>query len=205
MRDVTLNFDQPLKKVWMALTQSEAQLDEAALVRRATRGDGDAFTQLYDTYVERIYRHISYRVKHLADVEDLTQEVFLRAWRAIQGYRYEEKPFLSWLYTIAHNLVVDYYRKKERESQSYVQQANGLVEGQRDPAMEEFLDLDVVRRLLARLPGDQQQVLMLRFIEGLDYSAVATAMDKSEGAVRVIQLRALRKLRQLLEEEGGQG
>lgn len=186
--------------MWGVLTDSRAGSTEEALIQQAIHGDGDAFTRLYDIYVGRVYRHISYRVATVADVEDLTQEVFVRAWRSIRRYKPGERPFLAWLYTIAHNLVIDYYRKKGREHVVSLEEPLGKIGTRLDPNIEEVLDLDVVRRMLERLPGDQQQVLMLRFVEGLDYIDVAAALGKSQGAVRVIQLRALRRLRQLLEE-----
>jgi RNA polymerase sigma-70 factor (ECF subfamily) len=153
--------------------------------------------------MERVYRHIYYRVGVVADVEDLTQEVFIRAWRSIGRYKPRKRPFLAWLYTIAHNLVIDHYRSKGREHLVRFQEAAPVAEGQQDPEMDSLLALDVVRRLLARLPSEQQQVLMLRFVEGFDYAEVAAALGKSQGAVRVIQLRALWRLRQWLE--GGEG
>lgn len=171
---------------------------EEALIRQANRGDGEAFTRLYDMYMERVYRYVSYRVGIVADVEDLTQEVFLRAWNSIRGYQ-PRKPFLAWLFTIAHNLVIDYYRKKGRQLEVTLDDLPLSTGGAEDPEMEEMVDRDTVRRMIANLSGDEQQVLMLRFVEGLDHSAVATAIGKSQGAVRVIQLRALRRLRQLLQ------
>lgn len=171
---------------------------EEALIRQATRGDGEAFTRLYDMYMERIYRYVSYRVSIVADVEDLTQEVFLRAWNSIRGYQ-PRNPFLAWLFTIAHNRVIDYYRKKGRQLETTLDDLPLSTGGAEDPEMEEMVDRDTVRRLIAHLSGDEQQVLMLRFVEGLDYSDVASALGKSQGAVRVIQLRALRRLRQLLQ------
>ncbi len=165
-----------------------------ALLEQACHGDGDAFTGLYELYLQPVYRHIHYRVGLLADVEDLTQEVFIRAWRGIGRYKRGTSPFLAWLYTIAHNLVIDYYRKNGRQHQVSIDGLLQLACGEQDTELEAVLDLQVVRELLARLPRDQQQVLMLRFVEGLDYEAVATTLGKSQGAVRVIQLRALRRL-----------
>jgi RNA polymerase sigma-70 factor (ECF subfamily) len=185
--------------MWRALAESEEAIPEVTLVQQAVGGDGDAFTHLYDIYVERVYRHIAYRVRVVADVEDLTQEVFVRAWHAIRRYKTGQRPFLAWLYTIAHNLVIDYYRKKGRELLSPLEELPPRVSGQSDADTELFLDRDVVRRMLAQLPEDQQKVLMFRFVEGLDHAEVAAALGKSQGAVRVIQLRALRRLRQWLE------
>ncbi len=164
------------------------------------RGDGTAFTQLYDQCLARVYRHIAYRVASAADVEDLTQEVFLRAWRAIGGYKLGRSPFLAWLYTIAHNLVVDYYRKKGRQREARLEAAEMIGDMTQTEGLESVEHLDAFRLYLIDLPNDQQQVLMLRFVEGLDHATVAATLGKSEGAVRVIQLRALRRLRTQLEK-----
>lgn len=185
------------------MIESSNEPTEGVLVLQATYGDGDAFTRLYDVYVGKVYQYIYYRVRKTTDVEDLTQDVFIRAWRSIQRYKPGKAPFLAWLYTIAHNLVVDYYRSKRREPPVTFGETLTASGSAEDPDIESFIDLDVVNRLLERLPADQQQVIMLRLIEGFDYNDIAAAMGKSQGAVRVIQLRALRRLRQWLEEGGG--
>ncbi len=103
------------------------------------------------------YRHISYRVSIVADVEDLTQEAFLRAWNSIRGYQ-PRKPFLAWLYTIAHNLVIDYYRKKGRQLEATLDDLPPSKGGAEDPEIEEMVDRDTVRRLIANLSDDEQRV-----------------------------------------------
>ncbi len=186
--------------MWEAATGPRPQSAEEPLVQKAMQGDGDAFTRLYDMYLDKVYKHIYYRVTVVSDVEDLTQETFLRAWRSIKSYRPTEKPFVAWLYTIAHNLIIDHYRKGGRDKTVPLEDVSQSAQGHRDKGMDAMLDQDVVRRMLSRLAGEQQQVLMMRFVEGFEYSDVAAALGKSEGAVRVIQLRALRRLRELLEQ-----
>lgn len=176
---------------------------EWLLIERATRGDGSAFTGLYETHVKQVYRYVAYRVTAAADAEDITQEVFLRAWRKIKAYKVSEKPFLAWLYTIAHNLVVDWYRSKGRTNEVSVEEAPQAQSLHTDPDTDYILDQQVVRGVLKALPSEQQQVLMLRFVEGFDYPQVAATLGKSQGAIRVIQLRALRRLRTMLEEGTG--
>ena len=90
--------------------------DDTLLVRRAISRDPEAFGRLYDMYVDRVYRHVYYRVGNVADAEDLTQQVFLKAWQAIDRYKKTASPFLAWLMTISHNLVVDFYRTSNREN-----------------------------------------------------------------------------------------
>src|SRR5437762_6742034 len=85
---------------------------EAARIQRAQRGDAGAFAELYDEHLDRVFRHVLYRVGNRADAEDLTQQVFLRAWQALGRYRITGSPFIAWLLTIAHNLVVDHYKAR---------------------------------------------------------------------------------------------
>ena len=92
---------------------TEATADIDLLIDGAISGDADDFGRLYDFYVERVYRHIYYRVGNTKDAEDLTQQVFIRAWKAIGRYQITTSPFLAWLMRISHNLVIDYYRSKK--------------------------------------------------------------------------------------------
>src|SRR5688572_3306276 len=92
---------------------SHPPFDERELVARATQGDEGAFTALYDYFFDRIYRHVYYRVGRTQDAEDLTQQIFLQAWRALSRYRQTETPFVAWLFTIAHNTIVSFYRRQK--------------------------------------------------------------------------------------------
>ncbi|MCD6568491.1 MAG: sigma-70 family RNA polymerase sigma factor [Dehalococcoidia bacterium] len=172
------------------------------LIERAKSDDTDAFGKLYDMYVDRIYRHVYYRVGNAADSEDLTQEVFMKAWQAIGRYRITDTPFLAWLMRISHNLIVDSYRKKKRD-ESYLDDDSWIIDSAPTPeeAAELGYDRRRLRRAILRLHGDQQQVLIMHFIEGFTYTEIASSLGKKEGAVRVIQHRALTRLRQILEKE----
>ncbi len=88
---------------------------ETLLVQRAIGHDPEAFGRLYDMHVDRVYRHIYYRVGNVTDAEDLTQQVFLKAWQAIDRYKKMSSPFIAWLMTISHNTVVDFYRTRKNE------------------------------------------------------------------------------------------
>ena len=95
-------------------TNTSSDID--LLVERAIDGDANAFGRLYDMHVDRIYRHVYYRVGNVADAEDLTQQVFIKAWQAIHRYKKTASPFLAWLIKISHNLVIDFYRSKKSET-----------------------------------------------------------------------------------------
>ena len=180
-----------------------ADLDE--LILRAKEGDAWAFGQLYDLHVDRMYRHIAYRVGNNKDAEDLTQEVFIRAWRAIGKYKITSTPFVGWLMRISHNLVVDTYRKRSGESETYLEDWSFISDPAPSPqeATESVFTRERLRQAIRLLPGDYQQVILMRFIEGFSYSEIASTLNVREGAIRVRQYRALRQLRTILEGEKG--
>jgi len=184
---------------------SEGQTsDEAMLVERAIGHDAEAFGRLYDMHVDRVYRHIYYRVDNEADAEDLTQQVFLKAWQAIDRYKKMASPFVAWLMTISHNLVVDFYRTKK--DKAYLEAevlANGSASSP-ERAAEASFEQQRLRRAILQLGGDEQQVVILRFIEGFEFAEIASLLKKKEGNIRVILHRALVKLRSILEKEGEQ-
>lgn len=162
--------------------------------------DPEAFAALYDRHLERVYRHIRYRVESIPEAEDLTQQTFLQAWRAIHRYRKGSSPFLAWLLTIAGHLVIDHYRRSRKESPLEAALASQALSADPERAAEMGLFQQQVRIAIATLPPEQQQVVMMRFIDGLGYPEIASALGKKEGAVRVIQYRALRQLRTILEK-----
>jgi RNA polymerase sigma-70 factor (ECF subfamily) len=179
----------------------EPTSDEPKLVRRAVGHDPEAFGRLYDIHVDRVYRHIYYRVGNEHDAEDLTQQVFLKAWQAIDRYKRKASPFIAWLMTISHNLVVDFYRT--RKDKAYIE-AEILADGPAsspEVAAEASFEQQRLRRAILQLGSDEQQVVILRFIEGFEFSEIASALNKKEGNIRVILHRALVKLRNILEKD----
>jgi len=183
---------------------SEGQTsDEAMLVQRAIGHDAEAFGRLYDMHVDRVYRHIYYRVGNEADAEDLTQQVFLKAWQAIDKYRKMASPFIAWLMTISHNLVIDFYRT--RKDRAYLEAETLADDSSLSPerATEASFEQQSLRRAILQLGGDEQQVVILRFMEGFEFAEIASHLKKKEGNVSVILHRALVKLRNILEKESG--
>ncbi len=176
--------------------------DEATLVQKAIGHDASAFGRLYDMHIDRVYRHIYYRVGNQADAEDLTQQVFLKAWQAIGRYKKMASPFIAWLMTISHNLVVDLYRTgKDR---AYLE-ADLLADDSTlrpEQVTEAGFQQQRLRRAVLQLSGNEQQVVILRFMEGFEFAEIASLLKKKEGNVRVILHRALMKLRSILEKEG---
>jgi RNA polymerase sigma-70 factor (ECF subfamily) len=175
--------------------------EESALIARATRGDERAFTQLYDRHADRVYRHIFYRVDRTEDAEDLTQQVFLLAWRGLKGYQPTRSPFIAWLLTIAHNTLVTFYRRQKTAFSLDAAEIDWPSPEEMEKGAEVRLDHERVRQAMRMLRADYQQVLALRFLEDLGHREIAGAIGKSEANVRVIQYRALHELRRILDGE----
>jgi RNA polymerase sigma-70 factor (ECF subfamily) len=175
--------------------------DEAQLVHQAKSGDSEAFAQLYDAYIERVYRYILFRVSEDIATEDLVSQVFLKAWQNLDRYKTGSSPFIAWLYTIARNLVIDYYRaKKDTVS---LDKAATLPSNTKRPEeeVEARFDLEAMRDGLQSLTGDQQQVLILKYIAGLPNENIARIMKKQEGTIRGLQMRALQTLSKYMHEK----
>lgn len=153
------------------------------------------------TYLDAIYRYLYFRVGNEAQAEDMTEEVFVRAWEALPRYRPGKHPFKSWLYRIAHNLHVDYRRKNVPVSVSELDLERRMDE--RPLPEDEILrrqDLASLSEAVQQLDEVEQQVVLLRFVDGLSHREVAQIIDKSEQASRVIQHRALNALHAQLSE-----
>lgn len=182
------------------MLRGELKTSDDAIIRRAQALDPGALAELYDRHFDGIYRYAYTRIGHQADAEDLTEQVFLRMVDSIQSYRPRRGAgFSSWLYRIAHNLVVDRYRRAGRE-------AVALADHVEDPTPRTNPELVLQasedrRRLLEaiqQLTPEQQQLVALRFIDSLDVDEVARIMKRRPGAIHSMQHRALASLNRLL-------
>ena len=180
---------------------NKSTIDVELFIDGAVNGNADDFGRLYDLYVERVYRHVYYKVGNTKDAEDLTQQVFIKAWKAIGRYRKTASPFIAWLMRISHNMVIDYYRKKR--DTTYLDNEWEFKDSYSSPerSAEERFDQQQLRKVILRLPGEQQQVILMSFIEGFTYTEIAAALNKKEGTIRVILHRALKKIRQMMGVE----
>ena len=170
------------------------------MIDAAIGGDHQAFVVLYDRHVERVYRFVYYRVGNRADAEDVTQQVFLRAWNAIGRYRRTQAKFIAWLLTIAHHLVMSLWQSTREQRTWETHSVDDTMPARArwaDPEAEVVAQLDrqAVRQAVLRLRPEHQLVITLRFVEHLDYADIAAILGKCEGTVRVIQHRALAELR----------
>jgi RNA polymerase sigma-70 factor (ECF subfamily) len=185
------------------------------LVKQASDGNRWAFDQLIDRYQRDIYRMIYYRIRARMDTEDLTQDVFIRAYRSISRLREPER-FRSWLYTIAVNRVNDYLRKKRVRSIFKSSDEGVDIQPETDElrerpeALEQVLKEDFWRqvgRIAKKLSKMEREVFMLRFLDGLNINEIAQILRKSESTIKTHLYRALAKfkkekgLRQFLQED----
>jgi RNA polymerase sigma-70 factor (ECF subfamily) len=153
-----------------------------------------------------VYRYLYFRAGSHPEAEDLTEEVFLKAWEAIGRYRWQGRPFLAWLYRLAHNTHIDHVRtQKPTSSLNNEERPIELASSAAAVELARALDADVLAQALSQLTLDQQQVIIMKFIEGLDNEQIAQAMDKREGAIRALQMRALISLRRVLANQGERG
>jgi RNA polymerase sigma-70 factor (ECF subfamily) len=180
-------------------TQSpDSETQEALLVKKAVSGDSSAFAGLYEIYVDDVYRFIFHRVGHEQTAEDLTSQVFLKAWDKLGRYEIRGLPFGAWLFQIARNTVIDYYRTYK--------ETLPLEHLNSDPAVnvakevEKQLEGEWLRTVLQHLTEDQREVLVLKFINGLKTQEIAQVMGKRQGAIRALQMRALQALAEILGE-----
>ena len=181
----------------------EQQVDLEQLVARARRGDPDAFAGLYESLAPRVLRFLRYRVSDPSQAEELLQQVFLQMIAALPRYQPRGLPFAAWVFRIARNAVIDAGRvQRPSVPIELVHDVPSEAPGPDELAItnDEHAGLRVA---LERLPRDQHDVLIYRFFAGLSPREVAPLMDRSEGAVRVLQHRALGALRQLLAGAGG--
>jgi RNA polymerase sigma-70 factor, ECF subfamily len=187
-------------------TSSEADEAEASrligLVELARGGDSEAFGMLYDHYQTSVYRFLYYRVGSVALAEDLMSETFFRALRSMSSFRWQGKDFGAWLMTIARNLTADHY-KSGRNRLEYTTEDmsahDSATEGPENAVLASLTN-EALLEALGELPTEQQECLVMRFLQGLSIAETAQVLGRSDGAVKQLQLRGVRNLAKLLPE-----
>ncbi len=172
--------------------------DEQDLVHRAQNGDKEAFTELYETYFGKLYRYVVVRIGNRAEAEDMTQQVFVKAYKSISSYRWRGVPFSAWLFRIAHNLIVDFFRKESKRPTVPLEESLVASDDNVQKVVERRLDVERVMAATRQLTAAQREVISLRFAGGLAIAEAARVMGKSEGAVKALQHSAIAALRRVL-------
>ncbi|MDD5369595.1 MAG: sigma-70 family RNA polymerase sigma factor [Anaerolineaceae bacterium] len=171
------------------------------LIVRAYYGDREAFGDLYERYLTRIYRYIYFRIANSDEAEDLTEVVFQKAWEALSGIRLEDFQFKAWIYRIAHNQVIDRYRTHRVEIS--LEQLNAVGDADQDPEAAQSTHewIGELRNSVLSLEPIFQEVILYRFVLGYSHAETAEIMGKSVIYVRVLQHRALAKLKDRVMKE----
>ena len=174
------------------------QFDDEQVIKQVKNGDAEAFGMLYDQYAEVIFRYVYSHLENRLDAEDLTEEIFLRAWRALPKYDERGLPFSAFLFRIARNSLIDYYRQRKT-----VQSIDDIEIQSHEAGPEEAVDIRIentdLRNRIAELREDYRNVIIFRFLSGLSPEETAQVMQRSVGAVRVLQHRALSALKDLMD------
>jgi RNA polymerase sigma-70 factor (ECF subfamily) len=181
--------------------------EELDLVRRARLGDHEAFAQLYEAHFDKIFRYVVLKIRNQTEAEDMTQQVFVKAYESIGSYQNQGVPFTAWLFRIAHNQMVDYVRKSAKQQTTWLDEDMPIrddsdLEGE----VETKIEMEKVVLAAKNLTKAQQEVISLRFAGGLSITEAAKTMRKSEGAIKALQHSAILALRKTLlaGEQNGQ-
>jgi len=182
-------------------TQIQQTQSEEEIIGRSLK-DPAAFKPLYEKYFKPVFVFTFHRVGDKAVAGDITSQVFLKAWSNLDRFSFNRTPYLAWLYTIAHNAVIDHYRTRKvtaalDDVQLSQQDHAEVVENEIDLSAE----MKLVKRALQGLTDDQQKVLTLKFIDGMSNHEIARHLGKREGAIRALQMRGLQALAKQLEEK----
>ena len=183
-------------------SDAQPSVDEA--VGRAQKGDAAAFAVLYEDYYDRIFRYVSFKTGNSLEAEDITAEVFVKMLESIDSFRWQGYQFSSWLFRIAHNLVVDHFRKRGRRHIVTLDDAPAAAT-EYNPDLDRKLDVDMsmvpVQEAMKDLTDLQREVISLRFAAGLSVAETARAVGKKDNAVKALQHAGIKKLRGLLSAE----
>ena len=184
-------------------TAAMSEADEMQLLAAALQFDEVALSELYDRYEAKIYNYIYRRCGEQALAEDLTAQVFLKMLESIRDNKSWHSSFSGWLYRIAHNLVIDHYRRRDRQPSVNIDDAPPTASDLEDPVETAQMNTDAerLRAAIGRLTDEQSEVVSLRFLEGYSIAEVAAMVGRSEGAIKALQYRAVAALRSLLYDE----
>lgn len=174
-----------------------------ALVELAQGGDTEAFGQLYDRYVTGIFRYVYFRVGNTQLAEDLTAETFLRALRSLHTFQWKGKDFSAWLTTIARNLINDHFKSRRVRSEFSTDTFPDRADAGRGPEEDVLASLsnEELMHAVASLPDDQRDCVLMRFVQQLSIAETAQVLGRSEGAIKQLQLRAVRGLAKMLTQD----
>ena len=172
------------------------------LVERAQQGERSALEELYLLHFDRIYSYLHMSVGNRHDAEDLTTQTFLKMLESIKRFRWQSAPFSAWLFRIAHNLAMDHFRATRRwQPEEDVPEPAGEEEPSAEAEAMQAIGRQSMLELIEDLSHEQQQVLTLKFVFNFSNADVATILEKTEGAVKSLQHRALVSLQKQIAQQ----
>lgn len=180
----------------------EARERLIALVELARGGDAEAFGLLYDHYQPSVYRFLYYRTRSVVVAEDLCSETFFRALRNMSSFRWQGKDFGAWLMTIARNLATDHFKAGRTRLEMTTEdmgQHDDATEGPENAVLATLTN-EILLESLTKLPNEQRDCLIMRFLQGMSIAETAAALGRSDGAIKQLQLRGVRNLAKLMPE-----
>ena len=176
-------------------------MDLRAEILKAQRGDRDAFCRIYDAFADKLFRFLLYRVGNKYNAEEILQDTFIKAWKALPKFEVEGSNFSAWMYRIAANTANDYFRKTYRNPEpldiNEIDVSDHVLIEEQYELQEEA---QLLKEVLERLPAQYKQVLELRFIQNMTVDETAKIMGRTNLAVRLAQHRALNKLREISQK-----
>jgi RNA polymerase sigma-70 factor (ECF subfamily) len=179
----------------------DVELEIQALVDRAQRGDREAFASIYERLAPKVYSYLYHHANGRAHVaEDLVEDVFVKVLEKLGSYQNRGLPFASWVYRIAHNHLVDYFRTQPRQGVVSIDDCYHLVEPHAERSLDQTLTHTELAKALKLLTEDQRRVIILRFLQGLNIVETARVIGKTDDAVKKLQARGLMALRRVLGE-----
>ncbi len=183
--------------------------DEKHLIKRAKDGEAEAFGLLYDYYLPKIYRFVLLKVSHREEAEDLTHQAFLKAWEHVDKYKDEGFPFSSWLYRIARNTIIDHYRSTKHskndvgidELEERIGELPEIDVVPLDARLDQKIEIFQISTAIKKLKDIEQDIIIMRFVDDLPHEEVARVVGKSVSATKLIQHRAIKKIKEELAKE----
>ena len=169
-------------------------MSEAQLIKECQNGNLDRFAEIYDAYVNKIYRFVYYRTNHKETAEDITSVVFMKSMNKISSYSFEKGTFSSWLYKIARNSVIDYYRSK-KDVDDIDDFWNLGEDNNLDRRVDANMKLDEIKEYLKKFSDEQREIIIMRIWDGLSYKEISEITGKNVGALKVTVSRILKKIK----------
>ncbi len=176
------------------------------VLQNAQEGDQEAFEEIFEAFLAPIYRFVLFRIDDIENAEKLTEEIFLTIWKRIKRFKKDGKaPFAVWVFQIAHKKIVNFLervKKTSPERQQFLEESKRKKREELERISFEEQEKSMLSRALAKTPSSQAEAVILKYFCGLTNEDIGMILEKTSGAVRILQSRGLKKLREAFEEEG---